>query len=110
MNEHVKQWLFDRTVTIGQKGFFVDGRDTLDGRTRLLSAVYDLVSEGTYMLAFRKEAALSGSATYALALRERVAERLRQKLHEIERAQNKKYSRRYVHWSNGLGRYVDDGE
>ena len=101
-------------INIGDR-LFVTGKysdGSLGGYTRMLSAIEALVDEGTYVLPMAEGTSyeLKGRARYEVCLRMRVAKRLRDQLREIERAQNKKIRRRYVHWSNSEGRPVDDGE
>ena len=91
-------------------GRFSDG--SLGGYTRMLSAFEVLIDAGTYVLQMGEgtQYALKGRERYECNLRQRVARRLHDQLHEIERRQNKKINRRHVHWSNAMGRPVDDGE
>jgi hypothetical protein len=102
------------TVKIGERNFltgkYSDG--SFGGYTRMLSAFEVLVDAGTYVLQMGEgtQYALKGRERYECNLRQRVAKRLREQLHEIERKQNKGINRRYVHWSNSMGRPVDDGE
>jgi len=102
------------TVKIGERNFltgkYSDG--SFGGYVRMLSAIEALVDEGTYVLPMAEGTSyeLRGRARYEVCFRMRVARRLHDQLHEIERRQNKKINRRHVHWSNAMGRPVDDGE
>jgi len=78
----------------------------------MLCAFETLVTAGTYVLQMgeRTPWELKGKERYECNLRQRVGKRLCGMLNEISRRQNKKIARQHVHWSNSLGRPVDDGE
>jgi hypothetical protein len=103
-----------QTVKIGEKLFLAgecaDG--TVAGYAMMLNEFSNLVEAGTYVLAMGEGTpyALKGRERYECQLRMRVGKHLRAMLDKIARDQNKKMKRRYVHWSNCMGRFFDEGE
>ena len=84
-------------VKIGRKETYGDG--SIGGESRILSAIFHNMF-----------AHMPKPHTYEYGLWDRVVAKLSVRCHEITRQQNKKLSRRYVHWNPAAGRYMDEGE
>ena len=99
------------TIKIDQQSIFMSGDGQLGEYTRLLCAIVTMMRKGHYLLMYDgTEAELKGRVRLEVQHRERVLRHLERQLAEIARRMNKKMHRRYVHWSNSMGRYFDDGE
>lgn len=107
-----KEQLEKHMVKVGKRTLFIGGTGRVGDRCRLLHAIFSMLDEAVFdkFRAPWDKIPRSARAMYGYTLQERVAKRLYQELRAIEREMNKKTSRKYVHWSNSEGRYVDDGE
>lgn len=104
-----------KTVNIGGMRFLLGDYavdPSIGAYTRMLSAFARMVEDGTYALQMvdGSQYSIVGRQRYAYNLRQRVANRIHEKLATIASEQNKKCGRRYVHWSNSDGRFFDEGE
>ena len=97
-------------VKVGDRQHFNQGDGNLGSRCRLLALLATHVGEGCYLTAYASELPMCNSKLYPMRLKLRVWRHLQRELDEISRTMNKKCGRRYVHWSNGLGQYFDEGE
>lgn len=104
-----------KIMTIGKVSAIVPNpapQPTIGYHASLLAAIRNLVNDEVWLpdLSDAYQKPVPAATRLACRIRGRVAEKLEQQLKEIERAQNKKCGRRYVHWSNSMGRYFDEGE
>ena len=94
------------TITISDRSIFVPGDGSIGTRAKILDAFDCALGEGQQLLGFN----LPGKLRYEIQLRLRVQRHVRHELDDMQRAMNKKSSRRHSHWCHALGRFVDDGE
>ena len=87
-------------------GFFMIGDGDLGTECRILAHFAESLDFEQFRLACLPDFV----ADYGYHLRERVIRRIDARLRETTRMMNKIGGSQHVHWSNAMGRYVDDGE